>query len=317
MKVSIIIPIYNVEVYIIECLQSVANQTMTDGVECILVDDCGKDNSVKLASDFINAYKGKIEFAKLHHTCNRGLSAARNTGIKMAKGDYVYFLDSDDTIAPNCIEQLYGQVEKHGSIDLVKGSFYENGKEGETPNLYKLPDYTESKRLIKRFLLLYAGDTIPAQSKLVRKKLLVDNQLYFKEGIIHEDNYWDFFLAKHVSSMGYCRRGIYYHRYNPNSITGNVNKEKEAIAYKTIVRDLSQAIDPYLAGCQKEYILNNLITALNCGYYANDVEREDIIESFGNSCNGIERLLLYNYFSMGQGFMKQKTLHLLFRIFKL
>lgn len=281
------------------------------------MDDCGQDNSVKIALDFINTYKGKIKFTMLHHDNNRGLSAARNTGIKAAKGNYVYFLDSDDTIAPNCIEQMHGQVEKYGNLDLVKGAFYENGKEGKTPNLYKLPDYTEDRRIIKRFFLLYAGDAIPAQSKLVRRKLLVDNQLYFKEGIIHEDNYWNFFIAKHVSSMGYCCRGIYYHRYNPNSITGNVNKEKEIIAYKTIVHDLSQAIDPFLAGCQKEYILNNLITALSYGYYANETEKKEMIESLACSCNSIERFLLNKYFSMEQGLMKQNTLHMLFRIFKL
>ena len=118
-KVSIIIPVYNVELYILKCLESVAAQTMSEGVECILVDDCGKDNSVRIAEDFIRCYQGNIEFVLLHHEHNGGLSAARNTGVRAAKGEYVYFLDSDDEIMPNCMELLYSRVEKYGTVDLV------------------------------------------------------------------------------------------------------------------------------------------------------------------------------------------------------
>lgn len=91
MDISVIVPIYNVESYILECLQSVAAQTKTKNVECILVDDCGTDNSVKVAEQFISAYEGDISFALLHHPENEGLSAARNTGIKNARGKYLFF----------------------------------------------------------------------------------------------------------------------------------------------------------------------------------------------------------------------------------
>lgn len=97
-RVSIIIPIYNVEPYILECLQSVDKQTIGDDIECILVDDCGTDNSVLVAEDFIKSYNGRVHFTLIHHQKNGGLSAARNTGIHAAHGEYLYFLDSDDTI---------------------------------------------------------------------------------------------------------------------------------------------------------------------------------------------------------------------------
>jgi len=96
MKVSIIIPLYNVKKYISDCLLSVARQTFRGKIECIIVDDCGTDNSVTLAEQFIAGYDGPIEFTMCHHNHNRGLSAARNTGIDVATGDYIYFLDSDD-----------------------------------------------------------------------------------------------------------------------------------------------------------------------------------------------------------------------------
>ena len=82
-KITVIIPIYNVEQYIRSCLHSVANQTMTDGIECILINDCGNDNSVAVAEKFIKEYHGKIHFILIHHEQNKGLSAARNTGIGM------------------------------------------------------------------------------------------------------------------------------------------------------------------------------------------------------------------------------------------
>ena len=80
MKVSIVIPVYNVEAYIIECLESVARQTYRGEMECLIVDDCGADESIALAEDFIRSYQGDIHFQILHHDHNRGLAAARNTG---------------------------------------------------------------------------------------------------------------------------------------------------------------------------------------------------------------------------------------------
>lgn len=122
MDISVIVPIYNVENYILECLQSVAAQTKTKNVECILVDDCGTDNSVKVAEQFISAYKGDISFALFHHSENKGLSAARNTGIKNARGKYLFFLDSDDTIKPYCLDELFALAEKYHA-DMVQGSY--------------------------------------------------------------------------------------------------------------------------------------------------------------------------------------------------
>ena len=86
MKVSIIIPVYNAAPYIKKCLQSVVDQTYND-FECILVDDCGLDNSIELAQEFIKDYNGNITFSILHHDHNRGQSAARNTALHYAKGD--------------------------------------------------------------------------------------------------------------------------------------------------------------------------------------------------------------------------------------
>ena len=103
--ISIIVPIYNVEEFIAECLQSVVAQTYRD-YELILVDDCGTDGSMSVAARFAShpALEGKMRI--LRHDRNRGLSAARNTGTAAAKGKYVLFLDSDDILAPDCLQLL-------------------------------------------------------------------------------------------------------------------------------------------------------------------------------------------------------------------
>lgn len=312
-RISIIIPVYHVEEYILECLQSVVAQTVTEGVECVIVDDCGGDKSIDIAKRFIEEYHGAIDFKIVYRENNGGLSAARNSGIEKARGQYLYFLDSDDEITPNCMALMYSMVERYGEVDLVQGSFYENDKEKSTFSPYNMPEYSEDLRTNKTFLLRYEGDIIPAQSRLINRAFLIRHHLLFKEGIIHEDNYWSFFLAKYVNKMCFNKNRTYYHRYNPNSITGNINKKKESIAYKTIIHDLSQNIDSFLKGVQKTYILNNVLTAINNGY----LNKVEVLSVFNCVNNQIERIILYLYFKLGNHFIKTKVLHLLIRIYKI
>lgn len=316
MIVSIIIPIYNVENYILECLQSVANQTKADGVECILIDDKGTDRSIQLATKFISEYHGSIKFRMVHHSFNKGLSASRNSGIHASQGEFVYFLDSDDTITPDCIELMYSYISKYGDVDLVLGSFYESIEEQQSLSNYSLAEYSDDQRMIKSFLLKYQGDIIPAQSKLIKRQLIDSCGLYFKEGIIHEDNYWTFFLAKYVKTMCFCNKRTYFHRNNPNSITKKINWSKECFAFKTIICDLCQSIDPFLVGCQKEYILDNLQTALNNRYYESELDEKNLIKHLKDQCNILESMLLSMCFALKMSNLRTKVFHLLIRIFK-
>ena len=98
--VSIIVPIFNVAPYIMRCLQSIDSQTYRP-IECILIDDCCTDNSIQLTEQFINQYNGAILFTIIRHQQKGGPSAARNTGLKKAIGEYIYFMDSDDAITPD------------------------------------------------------------------------------------------------------------------------------------------------------------------------------------------------------------------------
>ena len=101
-KISVVLPIYNVGKYIEKCLESIQNQTFKD-FEAICVDDCGTDNSIEIAQRFIEK---DSRFKLVRHEHNRGLSAARNTGIDMATGEYIVFIDSDDWVEPTLLEKI-------------------------------------------------------------------------------------------------------------------------------------------------------------------------------------------------------------------
>lgn len=316
MKISIIVPMYQVEQYLAICLKSITDQTMTDGVECILVDDCGSDRSLFIAKDFIEHYQGNVLFRIVEREKNGGLSAARNSGIDVASGEYVYFLDSDDEITPNCLEIMWGLVEKYGKVNLVQGAFFEDEKYANSISNIKFPEFCTCQAEIKTFLLQYLGDIVGAQSRLINLSFLKEHHLYFEEGIIHEDNLWTFFLSKYVRTMAYCDVCTYYHRYNPNSITGNVNVIKETIAYKHIIQTCSRSIDPFLIGIQKEWLLNNLITVINSKYYVKDADLKEMLSNFKSTCSFTEKLLLSLYLMLSSSALKNKILHLLIRKFK-
>ena len=307
---------YQVEQYLAICLKSITDQTMTDGVECILVDDCGSDRSLFIAKDFIEHYQGNVLFRIVERKKNGGLSAARNSGIDVASGEYVYFLDSDDEITPNCLEIMWSLVEKYGKVNLVQGAFFEDEKYANSISNIKFPEFCTCQTEIKTFLLQYLGDIVGAQSRLINLSFLKEHHLYFEEGIIHEDNLWTFFLSKYVRTMAYCDVCTYYHRYNPNSITGNVNVIKETIAYKHIIQTCSRSIDPFLIGIQKEWLLNNLITVINSKYYVKDADLKEMLSNFKSTCSFTEKLLLSLYLMLSNSALKNKMLHLLIRKFK-
>ena len=124
MKVSIIIPVYNVAPYVEECIQSVLRQDYKN-LEIIIIDDCGTDNSMELVEELVKNSSRDIVILK--HDYNKGLSAARNTGIRRATGDYIFFLDSDDFIESYCISVLVKAAKIYINVDMVYGSSFSSG----------------------------------------------------------------------------------------------------------------------------------------------------------------------------------------------
>lgn len=241
--VSIIIPVYNVEEYIGECLESVIAQSDDYKIECIIVDDCGSDNSMKVAEEIVDNYSGPIDFRILRHDKNKGLSAARNTGIRAATGRYLYFLDSDDLITPDCIKTLMATAIVHPDVEVVTADFKTFPTEGYCSSLNligkDLPLYTNDKKQIRSFWL--SKYPVTAWNKIISREFLLNNNLFFKEGIIHEDDHWMANAYHHISSVGAVEKVTYLYRIRPGSITQNNNATARRIRnfYYLIALDLA------------------------------------------------------------------------------
>lgn len=314
-KVSIIIPIYNVEPYIQECLQSVADQTMNESLECILIDDCGTDNSVSITEQYLKTYQGPIHFKLIHHKKNAGLSAARNTGIRAAHGEYLYFLDSDDTLKKNAIATLLHSATIYDA-DLTIG-FYDTGD--TRMSQFEHVDYSEfvsEKSLIKQLLLNYDILPVTAANRLIKRSLFNNSKLYFKEGIIHEDNYWTFFLSKYVSRLSICKEKTYNYRLTPGSITNHINIDKETLAFRTMIIDFCNNIDCFEKGAQKRNIFCLLLIAIDAHYYKDKNERRKLISYFKQENKLLLNTLLSIVFILPRNFLiRNKFINLLMKIF--
>lgn len=237
LSISIIIPIYNVEKYIERCILSVMGQKGIDGfVECILVDDCTPDSSMLIAQQLIDNYHGPILFRIIHNKENLGLSCSRNIGLRFSKGDYVYFLDSDDYISPNCLDLLSQRLTYNGGfVDMVVGNSYDfhhnkywQNQEGET---LLLTDHDSIMRLFLQFEI-----PMMAWNKLVRRQFLLDNHLLFVPKMIHEDELWSYELYNVVNSVVLIPETTYSYEDNAGSITSSTtNYIRRVEAYHKLV----------------------------------------------------------------------------------
>jgi len=256
MKVSVIIPVYNVSRYIGRCMDSVICQTWSD-IECIFVDDCSSDDSVDQILKKIAAYTGPFTFRIIHHERMKGPSSSRNSGIQASTGDYLYFLDSDDEIAKNGIELLANLAKKYPGVDIVQGSsdIIEGNK---TNNRYRLkktiPEYSENHIWLKKNVLERVNIPLTAWNKLIDRRFITTNKLLFKEGIIHEDEHWTYFVAKYVRTMAFCKIPTYRHYIREGSIMTSGLKDSIP-SWFIIIDDFLAHIDDDLARSQRKVIL--------------------------------------------------------------
>lgn len=234
MKVSVIIPTYNVEPYITECLESVARQTYQGEMECLIVDDCGTDNSIAVAKRFVQSYHGSISFKIIHRAKNGGLSAARNTGVEASTGDYIYFLDSDDAIIPETIEEMVNVVKEHPQVEMVQGGIANmKGKAVDDFTLKDLPDYTEDQTWITKNILYDLPVT--SWNRLLKNSFLKQNDITFHEGIIHEDVPYCFQLALKCKYVGFVGKNTYLFRPQREGSITTTPQEERALQSRLII----------------------------------------------------------------------------------
>lgn len=253
MKLSIIIPVHNVEPYVEKCLRSCTDQDIPlSDYEIIIVNDGSQDNSLAIVNRVSKEFSNIIVLSQK----NAGLSTARNNGLSIATGEYVWFIDSDDRIKSNCLGRILNTIIKNQCDGLrILAVNIISGREKSRYNLSKLTEnvYSGIDLLKSKFWEPCVPFTI------YRREFLIINNLKFVEGIFHEDTEFSpraYFFAKKIAVLSEI---FYYVNFNPNSITRSVNN-KRAFDYITVAKrlsDFSQIVPAYLM-----YIFNNQISVI-------------------------------------------------------
>jgi glycosyltransferase involved in cell wall biosynthesis len=239
--VSIIIPIYNQEKYLPDCLASVEKQSIAN-MEVILVNDGSTDRSQKIIDEFCMCHQ-TWEIITINRK-NGGLSAARNSGIRKSRGKYIYFLDADDSISDNCLRYLVDFAEKY-SADVVMGENYIIKDEEKT---HIRLGFNETMITGNQVILQYYTERLwynVAWNKLVKAEIIKNNQLYFSEGNIFEDSLWTFQLATYIKSLGAVHLPTYNYFIRSGSqsiMQSNSAKHKRWMKYIPILKEMSTFI---------------------------------------------------------------------------
>lgn len=263
-NISIVIPVYNVEKYIQRCLDSVISQeTNNYTIECVLVDDCTPDNSMKIVHDIIDNYKGNITFSTVRHEQNKGLSEARNTGMKHAHGEYILFLDSDDYLMPNSIEYMLNTSKNYPPADIIMGNVYEH-KYKKKQYDYKEPRLISGGYEVRKWLLTHEF-AVSSWNRIFNRMFLINNNFYFEPGILHEDIPWSYKMYTKIQSVLLLPEVTYSYWYNPNSISSSSHATDKTV--RSYVRGCEIMLEvPYestLFVPQHLYIFRSLLNASN------------------------------------------------------
>ncbi len=256
--ISVIVPVYNSEKYLNECIASICNQSYKD-FEIIIVNDCSSDASGSIIEQLVLIHPNIVSITL---SKNSGLSAARNAGLDAAKGEYVCYVDSDDILERNYLESLYKQAKKYNA-DLVIGDYREvdddlNVLSSDYVNGKKLSSYNRKRQsesysdgeigrleLINKISVTYldhyaiAGTT--AWNKLISADIARLNR--FKEGYIHEDEFWIVPLILSCNKIVWTGNIIYNYRIRTGSITRNKRGTVDAWKYVKVLDAYEERIN--------------------------------------------------------------------------
>ncbi|MCR5547226.1 MAG: glycosyltransferase [Bacteroidales bacterium] len=220
MRVSVIIPFYNVSKYIAACANSLLTQTFND-VEFIFVDDASPDDSRAILERVIASHPER-NARIISHTVNKGLPAARNTGLQSATGDYIYHCDSDDLVAPDFLEKMCGAAEKNDA-DFVYCDFYITFEKSE--RYLHNPKYKTPEEMLKRgFLGGMAKYNV--WNKLVRRSVYEENGISFPEGHAMGEDMTMIQLVSCSRSIAFIPEALYHYVKLNSSAYSNIFSER-------------------------------------------------------------------------------------------
>jgi Glycosyltransferases involved in cell wall biogenesis len=220
-KITVIIPVYNVENYLRDCLDSVTTQSLED-IEILCINDCSEDNSQVILKEYAS-HESRIRI--INNDINRGLSFSRNVGVKHARGKYLYFVDSDDLLKPDALHELYMISEEfeldgvlfdtdviYETIDLLKTDIYKSSRDATYNNVS-----TGNELFVE---MLQNNDYDPCVwRQFWNKEFILQNKLFFYEGIIHEDVAFTFSAILSANKMKCINKSYYVYRRRQTSIT--------------------------------------------------------------------------------------------------
>ena len=257
MTLSIIIPVYKVEEYLRTCIDSVlaacAQLSSDQTYEIICVDDGSPDNCPKILDEYQQEFMDGPNSFKVIHKPNGGLSDARNAGMDIATGEYIYFLDSDDSITPDTFTGMLEQVRQHPGVDMVvAGAITSEGSHRFSSTRFTdFPDYTKDQEWIKCMMIL---QNIPmvAWNKLIKRELIERAGLRFEVGLLSEDQPWNWLLAKEVRTVAFFKHDTYNYLIREGSIVKNPdNAKKHWHDVMWFFRMYIKTVDDYLPDAQR------------------------------------------------------------------
>lgn len=290
-SVSIIIPVYNAQKYMGRCLESILRQSYQN-LEIICVDDCGTDNSISIIKNYQEKYRNKIKI--VYSESNVGPGAARDKGMREAQGEYITFIDSDDFVTKDFIENYVLVAEKTGA-DIIAGGYIRNvnGKWKKYP--------------ADEFDDLFMWTNINVWSKMYRREFIVENNLYFGKMRRYEDEAFLYKLMMKNPSVTIIPFSGYVYWMNPESITQNRKQDRSDMCMEYIkhMHNFYNAVpveDRFkmkLQYCILSGLTANLLyNGKGCGIR----KMNHFYNAYLKVCQGINQKIWHNpYISLGKG----------------
>lgn len=221
-KISVIIPVYGVKKYIGKCTHSLMNQTMVDGIEFIFVNDATKDDSISVLKKVLSLYPEKAGQVKIiNHDVNKGLPASRNTGIKVASGEYIVHIDGDDFLEHQMLEQLYKAV-KENDADLAWCDYYITSTVGR--RLIAQPVFTNPFDAVKG--MLRGSMKYNVWNKICRRSLYVENGILFPDGHSMGEDLTMIMVFLHAKKSTVVKYPLYNYVQNEGQMSADYDEEK-------------------------------------------------------------------------------------------
>ena len=285
---SVVIPVYNVEKYLRECVDSILNQTFMD-FEVILVDDGSKDSSGIICDE----YAAKDSRVKVIHKENGGQSTARNTGLNKACGDYVFFMDSDDFITYNeFFADIFQALDENTDIVLFRYQKYYND-ENVKPigTTFSKMVYNRSNELLSE-LVRYDTFYCSCWTKFIRTSLLKDNNIVFDEALCCEDMDWYYTVLEHAAFFKVLDKICINYRQRENSVTSVFKKKSVTDFIFTIEKWYTKIND--IKDTEKKNVLLSSLAKLYCNLLITYSRNKDKLKAEKNKIFSFKHLLKYN-----------------------